>query len=622
MSHSHWNLFSISEPELTRESLSSSYAPPLPPKPQERFRSIARKPLPRPYSIDVPCSEPLPPPIPRRASGQLTPRLLRRFTESDSVFNTPKTSLSSLHGHCSTPQQQLNLSNGLTLQQLVKTYSDQFPLRIKVLQGYEGQTPQLCISNADMYNIHFLKHRKVVGIKDIKGHIYSVPLNSSLQFSLVYPSENGEPATFEKVSDILALDTLPKVVCATRAFGGSDKKTSVKQNEILVIKRVHKQKFKNKKGLEVLSLTTSEEKCLSADCRGDFSTDPTLVRMHLLEIVGYIPDPFPSQAVLFLSDDFMSCKQYLSSSLLAGTVTMIESKTETSLIASTVIGQAAHSPIEPNEFIDTPLLDIPLDKCLADVEVAVIQSGDTKSLYEDTRQLFQTLDIRKLKSFKDTGSAQTNDTQSFIYTAFKEGYERYGIELDISPAVYRYTELPSHSHSKGSEALPKITSDDEDTYEEIDFPSCSDPFSPFSPNVLSTPEPSMTQMSRTETTDAAEFETVSVNEDNPASQSRHSPTFEHTRMSTPPLPTYVTMRPASMDRLNPILDHNDSQSSPNRYGETSELRSALGLLTKRVESLEKIVRELVGSPPSVLTRQSSEIESNRTQLKKLTADKV
>ncbi len=350
-----------------------------------------------------------------------------------------------------------SLSDPMTLQQLVNEYSDRFPLPIKVVQGYEGETSQLCLSNSDIYNVHFVQHRHVVSIRDGTGSTYSVPLNSSAQFGIVYKSVETRsaegnkadtlrnPPRFHKISDIVALDNrLPTVVCATKPYQGSDEKSSVQENEVLIVLGVHKTKLRVKKGLQVLSLRTRKQKCLPLDCSGHFSTDPFLVRMHLPEIVGYMSNPFPCQAVLFLGSDFESCSEHISDSLLTGSVTLIESKVETSLIVSAVINPV--DGIVPKELAEFPHLDIPLDDCLTGVEVAMMDMDDSdvrERLYESTRHLLETLDLSKVKSCKETGSELSYSTQSALYATYQHGREKYGIEVDIPPAAFQHAvQLP------------------------------------------------------------------------------------------------------------------------------------------------------------------------------------
>ncbi len=42
------------------------------------------------------------------------------------------------------------------------------------------------VSTDDMFNVHLVKRAKVVRVNDSHGVIYSVPLNSSIEFGLVY----------------------------------------------------------------------------------------------------------------------------------------------------------------------------------------------------------------------------------------------------------------------------------------------------------------------------------------------------------------------------------------------------------------------------------------------------
>ena len=117
-----------------------------------------------------------------------------------------------------------------------------------------NHVPQLTLSTADIYNIHLLKRQEVVVAKDCLGHQYNIPLNTSIQFGLL-PSrellqaheksaqESSHILSFNKVSDIIAMKVLPKVVCATRTSKDGDQ-GSVEVGEILVIGKVSKYKKK------------------------------------------------------------------------------------------------------------------------------------------------------------------------------------------------------------------------------------------------------------------------------------------------------------------------------------------------------------------------------------------
>ena len=117
-----------------------------------------------------------------------------------------------------------------------------------------NHVPQLTLSTADIYNIHLLKRQEVVVAKDCLGHQYNIPLNTSIQFGLL-PSrellqaheksaqESSHILSFNKVSDIIAMKVLPKVVCATRTSKDGEQ-GSVEVGEMLVIGKVSKYKKK------------------------------------------------------------------------------------------------------------------------------------------------------------------------------------------------------------------------------------------------------------------------------------------------------------------------------------------------------------------------------------------
>ena len=73
-----------------------------------------------------------------------------------------------------------------------------------------------------MYNIHFLKRARVMQFKDRHDIPYSIPLNSAIEFGLLYQPKDGRQATeieigvvFSSVSDLLSQHELPKVSSTT-----------------------------------------------------------------------------------------------------------------------------------------------------------------------------------------------------------------------------------------------------------------------------------------------------------------------------------------------------------------------------------------------------------------------
>ena len=331
---------------------------------------------------------------------------------------------------------QVSFSESLSLHQFVQQHSKSLPARVKVVRGYYGQSADSELITDDLYDIHFVKHQKVVTIRDIKdtkGTVYNVPLSSTLQFGLVFKQRQSmDGTTFPKASDIMALKVLPKVVCATKAFQGADEESSVHENEILKIQSVE---IHGTEVLEVFSFTTNSVKILQANCKGDFSTKPSLIRLHLPDILTCIP----CKAVMFIDETVtpQATAKKFPSSLLSGPILIAESKVETSLVGSF----SKRTACEVSE-MDT-LFDIPLADNLAKVEVAVLESPSTREvqlLCNDTKRIMREFHPNKLKYLREMKSARATRLQSLLYAEVQKGQEMVGVELESS-IVYQ-TPLP------------------------------------------------------------------------------------------------------------------------------------------------------------------------------------
>ena len=327
---------------------------------------------------------------------------------------------------------EMSYSESLSLQQIVQKHSKSLPARVKVLQGYYGQNVELIAD--EIYNVHFVKHQKVVTIKDTQGTVYSVPLASTLHFGLVFTQqESMDGTTFPKASDIMALKVLPKVVCATKAFLGEDEESSVQESEILKIQSVE---IHGTEVLEVFSFTTNSVKVLQANCEGNFSTNPSLIRLHLPDILTCLP----CKAVMFIDETVtpQATAKKFPSSILSGPILIAESKVETSLVASLSSKTPAHK-----DSGKVTLLDIPLKDYLAEVEVAVLMSPSTEEvqlLCNDTKRIIREFHPNKLKYLREMKSARATRLQSLLYAEVQKGQEMVGVELESS-IVYQ-TPLP------------------------------------------------------------------------------------------------------------------------------------------------------------------------------------
>ena len=340
-------------------------------------------------------------------------------------------------------------SDTLSLQELVEKHSQSFPLQIKVVHGYIGQISQLTIASGDYYNIHFVKHQEVVSMTDKLGLQYTIPLNSSFQFGLVYSEDPSthEEQIFQKVAHLISLSPLPRVACATRDVRGSDEKNAITAREILVLKRVIRPKLR-RKSLEVLSLKTQTTKTLPLDCEGHFSLSPQQNQIYLLELVRCIPDTFPCKAKMFLSSDAASNSQRTSHSLLHAVITLTGQKTETSLIASSVTFTGSDDQNgETGAQVNEHLVDIPVDERLSGVAVSVVDTSECglqEILNHRTRTLFETFDVTRVKSWYDPVSEDAADlTQSLLYATIGRRSAGVGVRVDKPMAAFARDTLTS-----------------------------------------------------------------------------------------------------------------------------------------------------------------------------------
>ena len=365
------------------------------------------------------------------------------------------------------PERELSFSKSISLQQFVQQHSKSLPACVKVVRGYYGQSADSELITDDLYDVHFVKHQKVVTIEDTQGTVYSVPLASTLQFGLVFTQqENMDGTTFHKASDIMALKVLPKVVCAMKAFRGKHEESSVKENEILKIQSIE---VREKEVLKVFSIRTNSVKFLQANCKGDFSTKPSLIRLHLPDILTCIP----CKAVMFIDETVttLATAKMFPSSLLSGPILIAESKVEISLVASF----SKRTACEVSE-MDT-LFDIPLADHLAEVEVAVLESPSTQEvqlLCNDTIRIMREFHPNKLKYLREMKSARATRLQSLLYAEVRKGQEMVGVGLessvrdqihlpipsprtDIVQSVLRGEEQPSlaEAHSPSTESEPQ-----------------------------------------------------------------------------------------------------------------------------------------------------------------------
>ena len=306
----------------------------------------------------------------------------------------------------------------LSLAVFVKRYSDSLPVRINVEKGFCGADDEKGISSGDQYKVHFLKRTKMVTIVDVNGHAYKIPLNSAVEFAPLYDPEGDfkkaiKGYTFDRASDIMALKSeLPKVVRVLRSHHTGDTKSSVSESELLIVKGVTKTTFTRKSTLKVFSITNKENKVLSDDCAGKFSTNPVNIRLYVPEILDYISDPLPLKAAVCLSVD---TSDELPIGLTTDAVTIETVGIQTSLIATAFSEEEEEEEEEEDENM---AIEIPIN---LDVDVSIIEEEEEPD-YADTMMLFKKFDPTKVRSC--TGSREGFDQ------SVRQGHETLGTVIE------------------------------------------------------------------------------------------------------------------------------------------------------------------------------------------------
>ncbi|XP_065909267.1 uncharacterized protein [Dysidea avara] len=206
----------------------------------------------------------------------------------------------------------------------LEEFAAEFPLPqiIRVYSGYYGITEQFSMSEGEELILFFIKSSKIITASTrSKAETYHLPLNTSVQFSpYQQKSLEKEEQTYryKTVGDLIQRDeSLPKVVKVFRSFAGVSEESSVSAGDLIFPRKVSGKKKKT-----VLKCTnkSGQKLKLGLNCVGDFSVDPSDVRMYLLEYIEYINE-FPYTAMIFNDNDEsgkLSC-------LRTGTVLVLDS---------------------------------------------------------------------------------------------------------------------------------------------------------------------------------------------------------------------------------------------------------------------------------------------------------
>ena len=271
---------------------------------------------------------------------------------------------------------------GKSLSELNRSEHCNFPMQVLVTTGFQGPSKKSTILDGEILNLLCLKKRKLVAIETLTGKKVNVPLNSSLQFGILYnPNNNLKQAVkgfhYKTAGDILSLSVLPKLICATKKLKAGKEKYAVQKKEVFLVREATTN-GPSKRALSCIQMDPGKHKKLFEDSAGPFTTQPASVKMFLPEIINQID--LPQMAVVFFPEkqpkvDFTSEKGFLLAPQEVVKITEVIS--EKSVLA-TYYSSSRIGAIREQNGRSSPLvvLDIPMDH--PTLKVRVIQSNPSE----------------------------------------------------------------------------------------------------------------------------------------------------------------------------------------------------------------------------------------------------
>ena len=365
-----------------------------------------------------------------------------RANSVDSIFSSTQS------------QSYVKDSSEMSLAKFAEKHKKELPVQVVVTKGFYGADERTSISEGDMFNIHFFKQTKVVKISDSNNYSYTIPLNSSLEFGILYSLPPGfkQPDSkyhFKTVGDILQLKEMPKVVRVMKSHKGNGPDNSVEQYDLLLLQEVkQKRGIKTTKVLKCVHAGSGAKKILNEDCAGCFSVRPQDVRLFLPEIVKHIE--LPQTAILHYGG---GARLDLPPHLISSEVVIQRMEIEESIVATSILEDDDQQMVRHYENTPSiPLVDIPTD---LDIEVATIKLAEqeTDQLYMETRNLLEKYNPGQASYLNLTNSV-TASAQNTLFKAIRQDQnQQIGIEIVRPENAFKSTSTHSLNRlSNGSDS--------------------------------------------------------------------------------------------------------------------------------------------------------------------------
>ena len=440
----------------SRPQLSSSLPPSLAPSPSAKLPIPAPRPRPK---LPTPTSD----------RSRVSPPLPSR---SPSPHPSPPSRPSPRNSEEEEEEEEEGEGQPMSLGEFVLECSTLLPLQMKVQKGHHGGDEKHSIATGDVYDVHFVKRTKVVVLRDRRGATFNIPLNSAVQFAPVFspgndPREPAKGAVFERVADVIALKSLPRVIRATKPHVRMDPKSTIEKFEVFVVQGVVSLSVR-KKVLKVFSITCNQNKLLLPDSVGAFSTESSLTYLYLLEIIEHFLTDLPIEVKVVMSDCDMSSELpfYLTNEV----ATLLHLDSETSLIASTSWGQNEVVSEEDQLPVEIPL-DLPIE--------VVVQAPDgvrEAHLSDHTKRLYERFDPSRIRLLRTRN--------------IRRGFEKEGMELQRPERIY---EVPDACLKRNTSPQRHQATKTTPTSSSSNHQSVSSQLRPRLATPTSTPDPTYSQ---------------------------------------------------------------------------------------------------------------------------------
>ena len=332
-------------------------------------------------------------------------------------------------------------SQEISLSDYATRNSAHFPKRVQVCKGFCSASDEVTISRGEVFDLHFVKHSKVLSIHDSTGIEYVLPLSSAVRLSILYDPFNSDRLAiagfqYRTAGDIMALKKLPVVIAAQQSYDTGSQETSVESGEVLVVTGV-KSSLRGRM-LKVSSIRHGS-KLLSEKCAGNFTTKSPHTSMSL-SVIFQTSVSFPQKAVL--TGFSKSSAQLVPSHLVKTPVILKQFRVLSSVIATCPLIQ---TPSDEQYAIEIPLgIDMEVKQC-------AISEIEKEKIERNTQNLSKHFDPTKVQPYFNMPSTESHQVQCMFLRDLCKENRLFGIQLS-QPDLN--AQLPSTEEHNSSTNTP------------------------------------------------------------------------------------------------------------------------------------------------------------------------